>query len=137
MYQTSDKKRRCWQMACLWLMALGVAGCGMPDPTPPDDFPNFPKCDGPCPEWLIDLVDQMEGQPPANPPAFIAKYEYQGMDVYYLPPSCCDVPSALFDEEGTVLCSPDGGLSGHGDGRCPDFFETRQNQRTVWQDSRS
>ena len=31
-----------------------------------------------APEWLTALIQQLETQPVANPPAFIARYEYQG-----------------------------------------------------------
>lgn len=88
------------------------------------------------PAWLRDLISELESQPVANPPLWIARYDYLDQTVYYLPPRCCDVPSVLYDVEGTVLCSPDGGISGGGDGRCPDFFDERENEVIVWRDSR-
>ncbi len=62
----------------------------------------------------------------------IWRYRFYGETVYYVPPKCCDIPSVLFDEKGEVLCSPDGGLTGSGDGKCPDFFDKRRNGKLVW-----
>lgn len=89
------------------------------------------------PAWLSTFIRQLESEPAANPPAYIAEYEYRGRAVYYLPPRCCDVPSRLYDREGAILCEPDGGLTGRGDGRCPGFFEERGNERVIWRGMRS
>jgi hypothetical protein len=57
--------------------------------------------------------------------------------VYFLPVyQCCDFFSTLFDAQGEIICHPDGGITGHGDGRCPDFFDERENGRIVWTDDR-
>jgi hypothetical protein len=42
----------------------------------------------------------------------------------------------LFDESGILLCAPDGGITGRGDGRCPDFFDERREELRVWADNR-
>jgi hypothetical protein len=84
----------------------------------------------------VALTHDLESQPVANPPAYIARYEYQGQVVYYLPPRCCDIPSTLYDAAGVILCHPDGGLSGIGDGRCPDFIAQRTKEQIVWRDGR-
>jgi hypothetical protein len=89
------------------------------------------------PGWLSELIRSLETEPVANPPASIYRYEYDGQAVYYLPPRCCDVPSNLYDTEGNIICHPDGGEMGVGDGRCPDFFDKRENEALVWQDKRT
>jgi len=43
--------------------------------------------------------------------------------------ACCDIPSVLYDTAGTVVCAPDGGFIGRGDGRCPDFISQRSNEK--------
>jgi hypothetical protein len=107
------------------LAALSLIGCaGIM--APGDDVPS----------WVASLIRQMEAEPVSDPPAFIARYEYRGAEVYYVPPSCCDVPSTLYDASGTVICHPDGGFSGDGDGRCPDFLAERRNEKIVWRDRR-
>jgi hypothetical protein len=94
------------------------------------------KSVGPNPEWLTVLIRSLESQPVANPPAFIARYDYGGRVVYYLPARCCDIPSNVYTADGTIICHADGGLKGDGDGRCPDFVATRKNEQIVWRDAR-
>lgn len=62
---------------------------------------------------------------------------YKNQIVYYLPPRCCDIPSVLYNEPGNIICSPDGGFTGRGDGRCQDFFEERKNCEAIGKDTRS
>jgi hypothetical protein len=40
------------------------------------------------------------------------------------------------DESCSIICSPDGGFSGKGDGNCIDFFEKRTNGKLIWRDKR-
>jgi hypothetical protein len=82
------------------------------------------------------LILELENEPAANPPAFIARYDYRGQAVYYLPARCCDIPSNLYSAAGTIICHADGGFSGAGDGRCADFLSTRKNEKTIWRDPR-
>ncbi|WP_162428107.1 DUF6970 domain-containing protein [Pontibacter pudoricolor] len=86
--------------------------------------------------WLTDLIQQLQQDAPANPPAKIYSYTYNGQQVYYLTSRCCDIPGKLFDKDGNQLCEPDGGITGKGDGRCPDFFEKRTNETIIWEDKR-
>jgi hypothetical protein len=44
--------------------------------------------------------------------------------------------SQVFDRFGTVICAADGGITGEGDGRCPDYFTERREERIIWRDSR-
>lgn len=88
------------------------------------------------PSWLTKLIGELKLAAPANPPAKIYRYTYLGQEVYYLTGRCCDVPSQLFDADGNLLCEPDGGITGKGDGRCTDFMEQRQNETIVWEDKR-
>ena len=90
----------------------------------------------PDPQWLTALIQTLESQPVANPPAFIARYDYRGETVYYLPPRCCDIPSVVYNAAGTIICHADGGITGGGDGRCSDFFAARKNEQIVWRDPR-
>ena len=103
-----------------------LAACGGATPVAPEPFPP----------WLTALIRDLESQPRANPPAFIARYHYKGETVYFQPQRCCDVPSSVFTSNGTVMCHPDGGITGAGDGRCPDFFAVRKNEKVIWRDQR-
>ena len=88
------------------------------------------------PEWLATLIRELESQPVANPPAFIARYDYRGQVVYYLPARCCDIPSNVYSAAGTIICHADGGFSGGGDERCSDFLTARKNETIIWRDPR-
>ena len=98
--------------------------------------PAAPDSDNSMPAWLTTLVRQAEEQPVANPPAFIARYDYKGQTMYFLPQRCCDIMSVLYRSDGSVACHPDGGLKGTGDGQCADFFVERRNERILWRDAR-
>jgi hypothetical protein len=111
------------------LIAVLTAGCAS-NPATPDPATTSPA-------WLTALIRQLEAQPVANPPAFVARYEYKGDTVYFVPQRCCDVMSVVYRSDGAVLCHADGGIAGTGDGRCPDFFAERRNERIIWQDPRS
>ena len=112
--------------AAIFLLVLAVA-CAGTTPVTPDPVPN----------WVTSLAQQLAAEPVRNPPALIARYEYQGRVVYYVPPRCCDVWSDLYEADGRLSCHPDGGLTGGGDGRCPDFLAQRKNELIIWRDSRS
>jgi hypothetical protein len=64
-----------------------------------------------------------------RPPTLeIWQTEYDGETVFFLPTLpqlCCDTFSRLYDADGTLICYPDGGITGKGDGRCPDFIGGR------------
>jgi hypothetical protein len=82
-------------------------------------------------------IAQFQKAPLGNPAQSIWKYEYKGQIVYYFPPQCCDQFSQVYDSGGSLLCAPDGGLTGSGDGKCPDFFKSAKNRIMIWQDTRS
>jgi len=58
----------------------------------------------------------------------IWQYDYLGETVFYFPTTpgdCCDTFSRLYDVDGNLICYPDGGITGKGDGRCPGFVDSR------------
>jgi len=82
-------------------------------------------------------INKIASDPVWNPPAKVYSYEYNGQPVFYFPARCCDIPSELYDENCNLLCLPDGGITGSGDGQCSDFFNTRINEELIWEDNRS
>lgn len=110
----------------LMLLALGCAGAHLA---------TAPAESGP-PAWVKARIEQYQKAPVANPPQSIWRYRYQDRMVYYIPPQCCDKMGELYDDQGTQIASPGGGLRGKGDGRCPDFMATRTEETLVWQDPR-
>lgn len=89
------------------------------------------------PQWVDQLIKKFESEPVGNPPLSIWRYEYNNQTVYYVPAHCCDVYSVLYDASGNVICAPDGGIAGKGDGKCPDFSSQRSNEQLIWKDSRT
>lgn len=89
------------------------------------------------PYCIDDKINEIRSGHIWNPPAKIYSYIYREQTVYYLPPRCCDIPSILYDENCNEICNPDGGFSGGGDGRCPDFFSSRTNGKLIWEDIRN
>lgn len=102
-----------------------------------------PKCEfAACPTnvypaWIQKLIAEQESDQVANPPASLTRCEYKNQTIYYLPSRCCDIGSVLYGESGDFICSPDGGFTGGGDGKCLDFYQTKQNCTVIWKDSRS
>lgn len=89
------------------------------------------------PDWVNRLISDFQSKSVGNPPQSIYSYEFNAEVVYYVPPQCCDQYSVLYNSKGEVICAPDGGFTGRGDGRCPDFLTTAKNKQLIWQDSRS
>jgi hypothetical protein len=87
------------------------------------------------PPWLLGLIQAQLAEPVANPPAYIARREYASGVFYFLPSRCCDVYSDLYDADGTLVCHPDGGITGDGDGNCPALGELLREE-IVWRDPR-
>jgi hypothetical protein len=91
------------------------------------------------PEWINRLIEKEKAGEAANPPASLSRCKYKGQTVYYRPPRCCDISSSLYDENGNIICSPDGGFTGRGDGKCPDFFYEYEKREceVIWTDTRT
>ncbi len=89
------------------------------------------------PGWVREMIREFQVAPVGNPPQSIWKSQFNGQTTYYVPPQCCDQFGILYDAGGTILCFPDGGISGTGDGHCPDYFPKRTNVELVWKDSRT
>ena len=88
------------------------------------------------PTCIVNQINRIQKQARWNPPAKVFSYHYKGQTVYYIPQRCCDIPSTLLDANCTVICAPDGGITGSGDGKCTDFFTTRTDEKLIWQDLR-
>ncbi|WP_375416888.1 DUF6970 domain-containing protein [uncultured Hymenobacter sp.] len=147
----------------LLLASLLAAGaCSQPlavnTPTTPPDSPNVAGNSTPAPTsantvdpvparvaesdttarpgWLQRRIQGVLAERKRNPITRILSYQYQGQTVYYQSAPCCDQPSYVFDTRGRVLCQPDGGLTGKGDGKCPNFDKNKTDEKLVWQDPR-
>ncbi|GAB4017877.1 DUF6970 domain-containing protein [Spirosoma koreense] len=96
----------------------------------PDELPTG------TPDCLRAMVEQIRHQHTWSPPARVVQYVYQGKRVYFIPIRCCDIPSKLYDENCNLICFPNGGFAGRGDGQCTDFFAKRSDEKLIWEDTR-
>ena len=87
-----------------------------------------------APRCIKREIRKILEEPVRRPPAEMWRYEYKGKTVYYVPPSCCDRMSVLFDSDCNIICNPDGGFHGGGDGTCLDFSSLRTNGTLIWKD---
>lgn len=88
------------------------------------------------PDCVAQLIKDVKKGPVWSPPASLYTYQYKGETVYYFPPRCCDRTSELYDQDCELVCSPDGGHGGTGDGRCSDFIFEASNPQLLWEDDR-
>lgn len=126
-------KRRTHVFA-LGLLLASIAFACKPGISP--QIPEAATANAQAAPWLSQLIQEMGQDKPANPPAKIYRYTYNDQEVYYITGRCCDIPGKVYDMYGNVICEPDGGITGKGDGRCPDFFEKRSDETLIWEDKR-
>ncbi len=88
------------------------------------------------PSCIQAKIDQLKSQPKGNPAYSVFQYTYNGKKVYYFPAQCCDQYSDLFDANCNLICHPDGGIAGGGDGTCTDFLSSRKDEVLIWKDDR-
>ena len=85
---------------------------------------------------IQEKINSFKSQPKGNPPRSITQYTYKGKIVFYVPPQCCDQFSDLYDESCNLLGHPDGGITGKGDGKFPDFSTEAKDPKLIWKDDR-
>lgn len=91
----------------------------------------------PCPsDFVKNKSAELQAKPKQNPAAEITEYKFQGQIVYLVSSDCCDQFNYLYSACGDVLCVPSGGITGNGDGLCPDFNTQATDARVVWRDPR-
>lgn len=89
-----------------------------------------------CPSFVDTKIAELQAKPKQNPAAEITEYTWGGRKVYLVSSDCCDQFNYLYNECGDVICAPSGGITGKGDGQCPDFSAQATNARLVWRDPR-
>jgi len=77
-------------------------------------------------------IDGYKKMDKSEQPRSVVEYEYKGNKVYYVNMPCCDFFNELYDSTGTLLGHPDGGITGRGDGKLPDFAKEKTKERIVW-----
>ena len=81
---------------------------------------SLPKRLADAPVWVQQLGASMKKAPDRYGANIYANF-YKGNIVFYASEPPYDRGSRLYDWQGVVICSPDGGYAGNGDGKCPDY----------------
>lgn len=90
---------------------------------------DFPTC-------IQTKIDDLMAREVQNPPAFVTKYRFNDADYFYISSDCCDQYSDLFDGDCQLICHPDGGITGNGDGKCEFELDQAEDMGRVWEDDR-
>ena len=88
------------------------------------------------PLCIKNKIRETERKKLANPPAEVWEWKAEERTYYYISSDCCDNFNYLYDENCYIVCAPDGGLSGTGDGECPEF-DVDLVKKVIWRDNRS
>lgn len=88
-----------------------------------------------APNCVQNEIKKIKIEEVRNPPAQVWKWEADGQTYYYITSDCCDQYNYLYNNNCDVICAPDGGITGLGDGNCPDFKEPIE-KTLIWKDNR-
>ena len=99
-----------------WALVLSLISC---------DRTDMMK-QGECPTCFQTIMKR------SNPPLEIWSYLYNEEIVYLVIADCCDQYDIAYNSSCSVICSPGGGFSGQGDGKCPDFYSKAKKGILIW-----
>ncbi len=111
----------------IFIISVSIAAC---------TNKNLPQQSDTIPAAIQKKIDDIKKADVQNPPTVVYSYDYKGEKVFYFSAPCCDRYSDLFNAKGEIICHPDGGFTGKGDGECSDFGEKRANEVLIWKDER-
>lgn len=83
-----------------------------------------------CLQKAFDSYAAKRGK--SDPPATITRWNYNGKTVWGIPAPCCDQFNVVVDDSCKTVCAPSGGITGRGDGKCPDFQSKATGETQVW-----
>jgi hypothetical protein len=85
------------------------------------------------PTCIKNKIDSFKLMQKHEQPQRVTEYMYKGKKVYYIVMPCCDFFSEVYDDKCKFLGSPDGGITGKGDGKLPDFFTEVTKEKLIWE----
>jgi len=100
--------------------------------TPETPASQSPTSSTSLPDWLRIRIGQYEALPIDRAPLGIWRITRNGQPAYYVQSPCCDQFNPFYDAAGTEICSPSGGFTGRGDGKCPTPMDPGTDARKVW-----
>lgn len=84
------------------------------------------------PTCIKNKIDSFKLKEAHEKPQRVLEYVYKGKKVYYVVMPCCDFFNEVYDDKCNFVGAPDGGFTGKGDGKIPDFFEETKSEKLVW-----
>jgi hypothetical protein len=90
-----------------------------------DNITKLPAC-------IKNKIDSFKAKDAHERPQKVVEYTYKGKKVYYVVMPCCDFFNEVYDAKCNFLGSPDGGFTGKGDGKIPDFFTEAKGEKLIW-----
>lgn len=84
----------------------------------------------PCMQKKIDSFNLVAKH---EQPQKVIQYEYKGKKVYYVLSHCCDFFNELYDSDCKLMGYPDGGFTGRGDGKFPEFAKEISKEKVIWE----
>jgi hypothetical protein len=93
---------------------------------PNKEKPGIPAC-------IKQKIEGFKKMEKHEQPQNVKEYEYNGKKVYYVTMHCCDFYNELYDSSCNLLGHPDGGFTGKGDGKLPDFNEKKTKEKIIWE----
>jgi hypothetical protein len=85
------------------------------------------------PACLETKIKIMASDPNEGSPLSVARFTYKQQTVYYMVSPCCDKYNAVYDSVCNILGFPDGGFTGRGDGKMPDFRKEATGEKVIWE----
>jgi len=92
--------------------------------------------DAKMPTCIKNKIDSFKLKEPHERPQRVVEYMYKGKKVYYVVMPCCDFFNEVYDENCRYLGAPDGGFTGKGDGKLPDFTEEAKPGKEIWKSAK-
>ncbi|HMG67719.1 MAG TPA: hypothetical protein VK588_08535 [Chitinophagaceae bacterium] len=88
------------------------------------------------PGCIRDKIEAIQQQPKFDPPASVYRYLYGNKYVFLFSSNCCDQYNYLYDKDCNLVCAPTGGITGRGNGDCPNFSQMASDETLIWKDPR-
>ena len=84
------------------------------------------------PPCIRKMIDSFKVAQKHEQPQKVVEYTYKGKKVYYVEKPCCDFFNEVYDDQCKLIGAPDGGFTGKGDGKLPDFHQAATNEKLIW-----
>jgi hypothetical protein len=83
-----------------------------------------PAVDESLPLCIDQILAKAKKEQPPIQAEKVELYDWNGKQVYLITWQCCDFFNEVYDKDCKRICAPTGGITGKGDGNCPDFSKT-------------